>query len=300
MRMTRWFIGCVVAVLLLATAVQAAEVRIFKPREEDISPMQLRAQAMAEGFAQAVLDQAVTMLPAGLDESRTEALRQYFVGHSKPYIQGYKIISSQDMEAGLILRLDVRVNRKVLRGGLIKLGLFQTTEQPLAASVVWPEDLDEDASALVGSLVTMSGLALEEGAVPSFTLELGPKNSYKGHLILEDSEWKATNKDMSALWVELWARYFTKVEDSLEKEKPLELSISGWFAPDAALEFDRVLRGWESVVQEARLVEMDMQPTGVGAIWEIRTLGEERLKNMLQAYLPERGLSFVLVKGADE
>jgi len=301
MRSARFLIFLFVCVFLVLSGLAVAgQVRVFKPMEEDMSPMQLRSQAMAEGFAQAVLVDAQAMLPGDMDEVRTELLKQYLIGHAKPYIQGYKILSSQDMDAGLILRLDVKVNKKTLRDGLKRMGLFATVETPQIASVTWPEDMDAIAIEQLQGLVTLSGLQVENLTSPSFTLSLGPEKTYKGVLVNEGHEWVAMNKDMSVVWFDLWARFFTRSELTASQAKAQTLSVSGWFSPDAALEFDRVLRGWDSAVQEVRLVEMDMQPTGVGASWEVRILNIDRLNMMLQAFLPQRGLNFQLSEDAEK
>ena len=76
--------------------------------------------------------------------------------------------------------------------------------------------------------------------------------------------------------------------------------MAGWFSPDAVLEFGRVLRVWDSAVQEVQLVEMDMQPSGVGASWEMRILNRDRLNMMLQGFLPQRGLSFQLSEDTEK
>ena len=41
-----------------------------------------------------------------------------------------------------------------------------------------------------------------------------------------------------------------------------------------------------------------MQPTGVGATWTFRLLDGDRLKMLLQGFLPQRGLSFKLAEDA--
>ena len=284
----------------LAGLAGAGEVRVFMPMEKDLSRMALRNQAMAEGFSQAVLEDAKVMLPGDMDEVRTELFKQYLVEHAKPYIQGYKILSSQDMDAGLILRLDVKVNKKSLRDGLKRMGLFEKIKSPQAATVIWSENMDEAAMVQLQGLVTLTGLQVGGAAYPSFTLGAGPENTYKGHLVLEGHEWVAANKDMSVVWFELWGRFFTRSELTASRIKAQTLSVAGWFSPDAALEFDRVLRGWDSAVQEVHMVEMDMQPTGVGASWEMRILNSDRLNMRLQGFLPQRGLSFQLSEDAEK
>ena len=270
----------------------AGEVRVFKPMAEDMSPMQLRSQAMAEGFAQAVFEDAQLMLPGDLGEARSELFRQYLIQHAKPYIQGYNILSSQVMDAGLILRMNVKVNKKTLRDGLRRMGLFATIKTPQLASVTWPEDMDEAAMLELQGLVALSGLQLADAAYPSFALKSGPEKTYRARLVLEDREWVANGKDMSVVWFELWERFFTRSEMTASRPTAQTLSVTGWFSPDAVLEFDRVLRGWDSAVQEVRLIEVDMQPAVVGASWEVRIVDSDRLNMMLQAFLPQRGLSF--------
>jgi len=296
-----FFICFFVAIFLAQSgSVAAGEVRVFKPMEEDLSPMQLRNQAMAEGFAQAVLEDAQVMLPGDMDEMRSELFKQYLIDHAKPYVQGYKVLSLQDMDAGLILRLDVKVNKKMLRDGLKRMGFFATIKAPQVVAIALPEGMDEEATAQLRGLVTLTGLQVADVMYPSFTLEFGPEKIYKARLVLKDREWVAMNKDLAVLWFDLWGRFFTRFELTAYRAKAQTLSVSGWFSPDAVLEFDRVLRGWDSAVQEVQLVEMDMQSTGVGASWEVRILNSDRLNMMLQAFLPQRGLSFQLSEDAEK
>jgi hypothetical protein len=49
-------------------------------------------------------------------------------------------------------------------------------------------------------------------------------------------------------------------------------------------------------VQEVQLVELDMQPTGVGANWEVRVVNGERLDVLLRGFLPQRGLSYQMTR----
>jgi hypothetical protein len=293
MRNRLFFIGFIFLLFQSGLAV-AGEVRVFKPMEQELSHMQLRSQAMAEGFAQAVLEDAQIMLPGDMDEVRTELFKQYLILHAKPYVQEYKVLSFQDMDAGLILRLDVKVNKRTLRDGLKRMGFFATLKAPQVAAMVVPEGMSEEAAVQLQGLVTLSGMQVADVSFPSFTLELAPEGAYKGRLVIKDREWVAINKDLAVLWFDLWGRFFTRSELMASRVKAQTLSVSGWFSPDAVLEFDRILRGWDSAVQEVQLVEMDMQSTGVGASWNVRILNSDRLNMMLQAFLPQRGLSFQL------
>ncbi|MDD3310854.1 hypothetical protein [Pseudodesulfovibrio sp.] len=291
------FLSSLLALALWCNAAGAAEVRVFRPMEEGLSAMHIRALAMAEGFAQAVAEASQAMLPAKLDEARAEYFKEYLTGRAEPYVMGYKVLSTEASKAGLILSLDVTVNKSTLREGLRGLGLM--ADGPTSASVVLPGDLDEATRAQVEHLEVLSGLRAEDSALPRFTLERArEKDVYRARLETADREWMAVGKDIPALWLDLWARYFVRENAAEARSESHTLAVTGWFSPDAALEFDRVLRGWDSSVQDVRLVEMDMQPTGVGATWVFRLLSADRLAVQLQGFLPQRGLSYKLEERA--
>jgi len=290
----------VLILLLLPIVVNAAPVEVFTVMEETMSPMELRALALNEGFAKAVTTEAQTMLGGGLAEDRAEFMRQYFVEHAKPYIQGYKVLSSRSFEDGLEMKLDVRINRRTLRDGLKAMGLFETVKAPQPASVSWPEDMTEEEIATLQGLMVLTGLEQRGGDAPAFTLEYGPEQTYKGRLVTADNEWSGAAKDMSVVWFRLWTRYFSREKADASPVVAQFLTISGWFTPDGVLEFDRVLKGWDSAVQDTRLVEMDIQPTGVSATWDMHVLDRSRLGMLLNSFLPQRGLSFQYSRGEEK
>lgn len=292
-RLVAWAAFCL---LMLAGPVQAGTVRIEKMLEEgeERSPMLMRSEALAEGFAQAVVEEAVLMLPGSLSEERTAALHDYLTYFAKPYIQGYKILTSRVQKDGVLLEMDVDVNKRSLRTGLQKLGLMRTAGALMPGTVVWPEGLDEETLLKLQELMLMTGVVQTEGALPAFTLEPVEGKVYKARLETEDKEWMFINKNLTVVWVELWGRYFNQTDVAKARAGRQQLTVSGWFSPDAVLEFDRVLTGWDSAVQDVRLVELDMQAAGVGGTWEFSLISGERLASALNGYLPQRGLTFQL------
>lgn len=72
------------------------------------------------------------------------------------------------------------------------------------------------------------------------------------------------------------------------------LTVGGWFNPDGVQEFDSVLRGWVGAVTEAHLLDMDMESSGVSATWDVQPADLALLQSRLRAYLPERGLFYLL------
>lgn len=294
-----FILACVV--LTVPTHSLAGRVQLFKPLEENMTAMQLRSQAQAEGFAQAVVEEAQILLAGGLSEERAALLKDYFVDHAKPYIQGYKIQSSQAFEDGLSLTLDVLVDRKALRDGLTAMGLFGTVKALQPASLAWPEEITEEDLLALRKLVVLTGLDLVEGASPSIAMEYGEeKGTYKARLTADEQEYISINADMATAWFAVWKRYFSRTGSTASVVGGQYLVVSGWFSPDGALEFGRVLRGWDAAVQDSELVEMDMQSTGVGATWKVNVLNRERLNILLNAFLPQRGLTFHLTTEGGE
>lgn len=296
--MRRFLLIAVVVALCVGvfpTLSLAGKVQVYTVKEENMSSMALRNRALAEGFAHAVADEAQALLGGALDQNRLEAMRQYLVDSAKEYIQGYNILSSEDVEDGLMMTLDVHVNRRTLRDGLTRLGFFETAKTLQPASVTWPGEMTDEELSALQSLMVLSGVEQAVDVYPAVTLEYGPKKgTYKGTLVTEDREWGAAGKSLSMVWTDLWVRYFTRPKDNATSPKGRLLTVSGWFTPDGVLEFDRVLKGWDFAVQDSRLVEMDIQPTGVGATWNMNILDPKRLSTLLNSFLPQRGLSFQL------
>ncbi|BCS87004.1 hypothetical protein [Pseudodesulfovibrio sediminis] len=297
MKMRKFSIFLFLSVLFLLVAINpvlAAKVTVFTPLKEDMSAMELRKQALSEGFAQAIMEEAQRMLSSKLGAERAELFRQYLVNHGRPYVQGYKILSSKVVEGGLDMSLDVRVNRRSLRDGLKHMGIVSTLETSQPASVIWPSSIKEEDLLRLQGLMLLTGLESAGDVFPAFTLEKTAEGTYKGHLVVEDREWVSINKDMAVVWFDLWSKYFSRTQKTAAKGPSELLTISGWFSPDGVLEFDRVLKKWDGAVQNVKLVDMDMQASGVGATWGMSVTDHERLNMLLTSFLPQRGLSFHL------
>ncbi|EGB13522.1 putative lipoprotein [Pseudodesulfovibrio mercurii] len=289
------FLFFIVCCLLSVRPVLAGQVQVFEPMAEGMSQRDLRDKARAQGFAQAVLDEAKGMLSNKLPEERVALLKEYLLGHAEPFIQGYKIVSSQAFPEGLGLTLDVRVDRRSLRDSLGGMGLFATLSQPQAATVVWPGDLSDEEVQALQHLVKLTGIAPAQGASPVLTMERGAdKGTWKCRLSYDGQEWMAVSPDMAKAWFDLWPRFFDRPTAQAARTGGETLTVSGWFSPDGVLEFDRVLHGWDSAVQNAQLAELDMQPSGAGAVWTLSVINRDRLEMLLNAFLPQRGLSFHL------
>ncbi|WP_147821589.1 hypothetical protein [Salidesulfovibrio onnuriiensis] len=292
MRLLKYIVFSIV--LLGAGLAQAQPVEVFVPFEEGMTSMQLRQKATDAAFAQSVTDTALSLLPAPLSEDRQVLLKQYFLEKAGGYVLGYKEVSSFRAEDGLNLTMDVNVNRQALRTALQSMGIYYTVSEPLPVTFRHQGELDEESLQQVRDLILLTGLKRDLDVQPEFLLQREGEKLWKGRLIFEGRDWVAVKKDIPELWFELWKRYFGRKEMRESASSSTRLRVSGWFTPDGVQDFDRVLQGWVSAVQEVKLAEMEMLPSGVAAIWDVRVVNRQLLKSRLEAFLPGRGLSFVI------
>lgn len=290
------YIVCV-SILLIAFTAHARQIQVFVPAEEGTTSMQLRQKAANEAFAEAVTATALELLPGQISEERRLLLKEYFSERAGGYLIGYKEVASNREETGLNLTMDVNVNRKTLRTGLQDMGIYYTADRQLPVTFRHQGELTQEDLESVRQLILLTGLKRDLDVQPEFLLQREGEKLWKGRLIFEGRDWVSIKKDIPELWFDLWKRYFGRKEMRENASSSTQLRISGWFTPDGVHDFDRVLQGWVSAVQEVRLVEMEMLPSGVAATWDVRVVNGGLLESRLRAFLPARGLEFGISNG---
>ncbi len=291
MRLLKYF-ACIIVFVLTAGLAQAQPVEVFVPFEEGMTSMQLRQKASDEAFAQAVTSIALKLLPGPLAKERQRLLKDYFLEKAGGYVLGYKEISSFRAEDGLNLTMDVNVNRKALRSALQDLGVYFTVSKPLPVTFRHQGELGDESLQKIRDLILLTGLKRDLDVQPEFLLQREGEKLWKGRLIFEGRDWVSIKKDIPELWFDLWKRYFNRKELRESASSSTRLRVTGWFTPDGVQDFDRVLQSWVSAVQEVKLVEMEMLPSGVSATWDVHVINQGLLKDRLAAFLPGRGLTF--------
>jgi len=284
---------CFVVFLFGASSIARAEnVTIFQEKEENVSTMEQRQKAMNLAFAQAVVNESLKMLPGSLAEERQALLKLYYLDRAGNYVQGYRQISATPRDGGLSLTMDVTVNRRALRDSLKKLGVYYTVSQPVSASFHTQGNLDQQGIDELKSLMELSGIERGLDVLPEFHLQREGEKLWRGTLVMDGLQWTAVKKDVPEVWFDLWGRYFETRAKQDDSSSFTQLRVNGWFTPDGVHDFDRVLQSWDSAVQEVRLVEMEMLPSGVAAVWKLRVVNLALLRSRLDAFLPDRGLSY--------
>lgn len=286
------YLFTLLAVLLCPGVSFADVVSIVQEKKQGISAMALRQKATDLAFAQAVTDAAIKMLPTELSVERAALLHEFYLGRAGNFVQGYRTIRSEVTEHGLSLTMDVTINRQAVRESLQKIGLYYTLEKPIPATFRQQGALDEVSLAELQSLMHLTGIVRGLDVLPEFILQRENKKLWRGTLIVSGRQWVAVKKEIADVWYELWASYFTSHGQQNSATAATCLRINGWFTPDGVYDFDQILQGWDSAVQDVHLVEMEMLDSGVTAAWRMRVLNQPMLQSKLDNFLLDRGLSY--------
>ncbi|CCO24814.1 hypothetical protein [Maridesulfovibrio hydrothermalis] len=289
-----------------AIPAHAVKVQIFKAvdAEKEEPSRVLRNKAVSEAFAQALLAEAVRMIPGTLSSERAEALKWILGKNYEEYISGYKDMDIKQEDAGVTVRIDVNVNRKALRTALKKMGMFSAGGAGVQAHVavsnekfVLGKEAQEKQNEQIATLIALYGIqqkndAKGNGTVVSFSVRHSSKKRWNGELASDLGKWFASGTSLEKVWRNLWERYYG-VQDAQALMNPKAvLVVTGWFNPEGVREFGRKLKSWDSAVQEVQLLDVEMKPTAVSASWSLEVSDEWVLKSYLNDYLPPRGLTF--------
>ncbi len=271
----------------LATALlsQAAVVDVVQPSEAGVSSMQLRAKARDAAFVQAVSQEAAAMLPADMSEQRKGLLAAHLAPLAASFVTGYQENAARTDESGLSLTLSVDVNKKALRDHLRGLGLLRSGGGPLFVDLRQLSSMNAQESETLKSLLALSDMTQSQGSMPELTLER-VDGRWKGTLRSGDAALAEMHPDLSSMWFAIWGKYFHRQASPAATAGVSQLRMTGWFSADGALEFDQAMRAWEDVAQDVRLLELDVQTSGVSGLWSIgitdRAGFESRLKDAVK------------------
>lgn len=278
----------------LVAASPHGDVTVFVAREEGDTATTLRKKALARGFAQAVTEAAVELSPCPLDEARKTLLPVLLDPRVNGYVLGYSEWGARHTPEGLELVLAVEVNRRRLRQDLASLGLAATCSQPLAVGLVPGTRLTAKDTTALRELFQLTGMVAAPGVQPELVVSRVSKDLLRGELHSGTGAWAANAPDMGGLWLALWPRYFAGQRSATAAAGREWLTVSGWFTPDGALEFDQELAGWDDEVASVRLLDLEMRSEGVAGRWELTIRDISGLKARLDAGLVGRGLTYRL------
>ncbi len=280
---------------VIATPAFAVKVQVFKPAKEGKPATSVRQEAIELAFAQALLTEALRMVPGELDSQRAEALRDWLGERRNVFVSGYRDMKVGQEENGISVGLDVTVNRNALRNTLKGIGLFSTNGSKVKAEVRTSSE-DQGDLAILDKLELIYGVeSVKGGADTAVVINKSGKKRWDGSLSVVGGEsWTAYGPSLDTVWNKLWKKYFETVKTPESMNPHANLVVIGWFSPEGVREFGRVLKGWDAAVQEVELLEVEMKPTAVSANWSLEIADQWLLKSYLNDYLPQRGLSYTI------
>ncbi len=282
--------------VLAASAVHAEPLRVTGHADAGAPAVQARQQALERAFTEAVLLEAQRLLPGPLPESRLNALRQHFAPRAVGFILSYQEAppkpEEQAQPAAFELTLDADVDSRALRPELVRLGLFAGARHPRFFKVSFGPGVGErDFKALDGQQVLL-GLSRAGQAAVELSLERLPQGYYKAVLRHAGQSLAADAGDLSALWLDIWGRYFLTLER--QSAGSAGLTARGFASVDGVHEFSRVLSAWDDAAQGSLLSVVELKDGDIRARWALRVVSQARLDAHLREYLPGRGLTVVL------
>jgi len=303
------FLG--LAVCVAAPPVLAESIHVSASADAKKTPTQARQQALERALIEAVCQEAQRMLPAPAPEARLAALRAHLSPHAMDYVLSCQESSlaaapGEDAKAQeptpaagaaspFTLELDVTIQRTYLRSTLVGLGFFAADKHPGAyllrlGAGVKEKDVQALAKddALLG-LTRVKQAASAEGRA-EVTLERVPQGYYKAILRHKDVVLAADATELPALWLQIWAKYFSD-NRMLPGPGKQVLAISGFSDVDAVQGFVQLMAAWDEAVQDPSLAGMDIGMDGVSGRFSCRVVNQEALNARLRKALPGRKLT---------
>jgi hypothetical protein len=256
------------------------------------------ADAKKQAFTEAVFQEALSLLPGPLPESRQVLLRDYLAPKAGEFVIGYSETGIEELPDGGLVSLDIQVNRRLLKRALQHLGVYYTLTEPRLYHLEL-RGADVESWEALGKLQLLIGTRVEYGAPTRLILERF-ENLWQGRLETEGASFSIEDEQLEKVWFGLWERLFSTMGIGSSATAASELRVNGWYATDGVDAFHRLLRSWDKEVESAELGGLTMRPTGIEAVWNVRTLNPQALRDRLDGYLSGRNLDYVFREGAPE
>jgi hypothetical protein len=289
-----------ILLILLFTHGTAAgqEVTVIQPVTEGTDVMAAKTKALEQGFAEAAVLASIEILPGQLSGDRQKLLQEYLASRVRELVLSYTELEYQQTWTELTLKLDVLINRQILKKHLRESGVFYTSVEP------WPYSLTLSGGPPGGFLVVddlqrLTGLVIRPDVDPALILSLAEGGGWRGELSTGERVITGVHQDLGSLWFKLWGQYFNLPEVQARVMRTAVLFTEGWANVRQAAAFDKELNGWDRLVEEARLTEIDMGARTITGRWVLKVRNSDLLMQNLKGRLTERGISYSFLPPAD-
>ena len=289
-----------ILVLLPAFATaHGQEVTVVQPMNEGQEVLAVKPKALEQGFAEAALMASLDILPGELGEERQKLLKAFLGPRTRELVLSYAELAHEQTWNELTLRLDVRINRQILKGLLREAGVFYTSVEP------WPYSLTLSGGAPgdfmeVEDLQRLTGVVIKPDADPALSLRRDEGGALRAELRTGGRVLTEVHQELGPLWFRIWRQYFNLPEVQARVMRTAILLTEGWANVRQAAAFDRELNGWDRLVEEARLTEIDMGERTITGRWVLTVRNSDLLMANLKERLTERGIRFSFLTPADD
>ncbi|MFW5730080.1 MAG: hypothetical protein ACOCV7_00395 [Desulfonatronovibrionaceae bacterium] len=275
-----------------ALAWQEVESMVLVHELEDIfSRDDLRKAAYQQAFRLAVRQEALDMLPQGVDETRMTAFMDYISPEIDNMIQGYRGVRQHREPDFLSMEMEVKVDSETLAQMLKRSGFYYTSRSSWSYNLS-TRGASPDDFGLLMDLQTITGVAVDSEGPVSLRLVRSNEQGWKGSISLGEHSRQASASELEELWFRLWGYVFSLPEVESMFVQTYLLETAGWSSSRAVQNFDAFLRERARDIESGVLVQMEAESGSLRAEWEVKTLAPESVEKYLELYLKPRGISF--------
>ncbi len=240
-------------------------------------------------LSQAVLKEALSLLPYNLSPLQREMLYFFIKKSPMKYILSYKELEYKDKNIPM-LKIDVTTNTSVVKGLLKDMGIYFNKGTTFFSLI--SQGLEDKDKVELFNLETLSNM-VEDPREESLKMEIKKidKGLYSGSLVYEKYRWFYTATSLDRLWENLWKNYFSLPEIKEQYYTVIRLWAHGWLTTVGLKFFQEKLRQRAKIVDEIRLISLQMKED-IGGEWKIYTLRPSLLISYLSNYFLSREMEF--------
>ncbi len=260
------------------------------------------AQGLREARARAVFQEAVELLPGSLSEARAEILAAVLSARAREYVLSYAQGKTEKRGALATTTWRIAVNEDTLKQSLKDWGVYFTLGRDWGYALELQAEGPGQYQETLHRLERLSGLERLEGVSPELRLirSRGQTDAWRGLLEFKGQSWSAAGSSLEELWLDLWPNYFQVSEVQARVIKEMSLNVQGFSSVTGVKGCDRTLRGNAALVNDARLLRVDVLNGSMEALWKVRTPDSQRFGRFLDDYLAPRGLSYDFLHSKEE
>ena len=272
------------------------DVTVTQEIDQNASAMDMVQVAKASALVQAVHSEATGILPASLNEARSQALQETLKPRADKFVFSYSEQERRLDNEKVQLTMSVGVNTQALKDYLKSWGVYYTAQGLLPCSVSLQGASGEDRHR-VDRYMLVTGIK-DSSQTPDCSLQVRQASSEPKawELRLSSPEKTLTRKgaELESVWHGLWSEYFSQPSVQKRLGQTFLARVSGWATSSEVQNFHSGLVDWGREVATAELQRVDIQPEGLSGTWLIRSMDRKAFESRIRRETSHSGLEVSL------